>query len=54
MDFPNAFIGKKTQPARQELLAKLGASAATWNELTAWLANHGIACKEWESISSIE
>jgi Protein of unknown function (DUF3788) len=51
MDFPNAFIGRKTRPSRQEVLAKLGASAASWNELTAWLVNHGIACKEWNSIS---
>ncbi|HVU45215.1 MAG TPA: DUF3788 family protein [Terracidiphilus sp.] len=51
MDFPNAFIGKKTQPTSKEVNVKLGPSAPTWNELIAWLKSRGIECKEWKSIS---
>lgn len=51
MDFPNAFIGTKTQPSATEVAAKLGPSATVWNKLTAWLREKGIACEEWKSVS---
>lgn len=51
MDFPNAFIGKKTQPTPNDVAAQLGAATASWNELLAWLKTQGIECKEWKSIS---
>ena len=51
MDFPNAFIGRKTQPSAKDLAATLGDSLETWKALTAWLAGMGVSCKEWHSIS---
>lgn len=51
MEFPNAFIGRKTQPTRAEVATKLGPAAPAWKELVDWLAEQGIACKEWKSIS---
>ena len=49
MDFPNAFIGWKTQPTAADVSAKLGLNADTWNELIDWLTEKGIGCKEWKS-----
>ena len=51
MDFPNAFIGKKTQPSAKGLAAMLGDSLEAWKKLTVWLTGKGICCKEWHSIS---
>ena len=51
MDFPNAFIGRKTQPSAKDLAATLGDSLEAWKELTVWLTGKGISCKEWHSIS---
>ena len=51
MDFPNVFIGRKTQPSAKDLAATLGDSLEAWKALTAWLAGKGISCKEWHSIS---
>jgi hypothetical protein len=51
VDFPNAFIGRKTQPSARDLAAALGDSLDAWNELTAWLTGKGISTKEWHSIS---
>ena len=51
VDFPNAFIGRKTQPSANDLAATLGDSLQAWKELTAWLTAKGISCKEWHSIS---
>jgi hypothetical protein len=51
VDFPNAFIGRKTQPSAKDLAATLGDSLEAWKELTVWLTGKGISCKEWHSIS---
>ena len=51
MDFPNAFIGRETQPSSKVLAATLGDSLEAWRELIAWLTGKGISCKEWHSIS---
>ena len=51
MDFPNAFIGRKTQPSPKNLAATLGDSLSAWNELIARLAGKGISTKEWYSFS---
>ena len=51
MDFPNAFIGKKTQPSAKDLAATLSDSMGVWKELITWLTAKGISCKEWHSIS---
>jgi hypothetical protein len=51
MDFPNAFIGRKTQPSNKEVLEKLGPAKATWKELLKFLEKQGIESKEWKSIS---
>jgi hypothetical protein len=51
VDFPNAFIGRKTQPSAKDLAATLGDSLAAWKDLTVWLTGKGISTKEWHSIS---
>lgn len=51
MDFPNAFIGRKTQPSAKDLTAALGDSVEAWKELTVWLISGGISVNEWHSIS---
>lgn len=51
VDFPNAFIGRKTQPTAKDLAATLGDSLDAWKELTVWLSGKGISAKEWHSIS---
>ena len=51
MEFPNAFIGRKTPPSAKDLAAKLGPSANVWKELVAWLTSLGLASKQWHSIS---
>ena len=51
MDFPNAFIGRKTQPSAKDLAATLGDSLEAWKELTLWLTGKSISAKEWHSIS---
>ena len=51
VDFPNAFIGRETQPSAKVLAATLGDSLEAWKELTVWLTGKGISCKEWHSIS---
>ena len=51
MDFPNAFIGRKTQPSAKDLAAALGDSLDAWNELTRWLTSKSISAREWHSIS---
>jgi len=51
MDFPNAFIGRKTQPSPKDLATVLGDSLDVWRELTAWLACKGISTNEWHSVS---
>ena len=51
MDFPNAFIGRKTQPTAKDLAATLGDSQDAWKELIGWLTAKGISAKEWHSIS---
>ncbi len=51
MEFPNAFIGKKTPPTSKDVVSKLGPSAPAWKELIHWLGDQGIACSEWKSIS---
>ena len=51
MDFPNAFIGRKTQPSAKDLAAALGGSLDAWKELIRWLTGKGISTKEWHSIS---
>jgi hypothetical protein len=51
VDFPNAFIGRKTQPSAKDLAAALADSLEAWKELTAWLTAKGISCKEWHSTS---
>lgn len=50
MDFPNAFIGRKTKPSTYDLAAKLGPSLAAWNELITWLTNQGLDCGIWHSV----
>jgi len=51
MDIPNAFIGRKEQPAEREVHEVLGKSAGLWNELLAWFVEQGVTGKEWKSIS---
>jgi len=51
MDFPNAFVGKKSQPTTHEIKAALGPAAVPWDELIAWLTGLGLHCNEWQSIS---
>lgn len=51
MDFPNAFIGSKTQPSAKALAATLADSLEAWKELIVWLTGKGISCKEWHSVS---
>jgi hypothetical protein len=51
VDFPNAFIGRKTQPSAKDLAAALGGSLDAWKELIRWLTGKGISTKEWHSIS---
>jgi hypothetical protein len=51
VDFPNAFIGRKTPPSAKDLAATLDDSLEAWKELTVWLAGKGISNKEWHSIS---
>jgi len=51
MEFPNAFIGRKTPPAEKEVAAALGPSSVAWKELISWLNAQGIAAKEWKSVS---
>jgi Protein of unknown function (DUF3788) len=52
MDIPNAFIGKKAQPAAEEISVALGPALAPWNQLIAWLTEkHGVAVQEWNSFS---
>jgi hypothetical protein len=52
VDFPNAFIGRKTQPSAKDLAATLGDSLEAWKDLTVWLTGKGISTKEWHSISA--
>lgn len=55
MDNPNAFIGKKTQPTADEILAALGTTAGVWNEIITWLAEkHGVAVQEWKPVSPLK
>jgi hypothetical protein len=51
VDFPNAFIGRKTQPSAKNLAATLGDSLEAWKDLTVWLTGKGISAKEWYSFS---
>jgi len=51
MDIPNAFLGRKKQPADKEVLSALAKSAPAWKELLAWFAEKGITGQEWKSIS---
>ncbi len=52
MDIPNAFVGRKDKPTPAEVTAALGSSAAAWEELTTWLAeHHGVETQEWKSYS---
>jgi len=51
MDIPNAFLGRKDQPADAEVLAALGKSGNAWKQLIAWFAENGVAGQEWKSIS---
>jgi hypothetical protein len=51
MDFPNAFVDRKTPPSAKDLAATLGDSREAWKELTVWLTGKGISCQEWHSIS---
>jgi hypothetical protein len=51
VDFPNAFIGRKTQPSAKDLAVTLGDSLEAWKELTTWLTAKGISAKEWYSFS---
>jgi len=51
VDFPNAFIGRKTKPSEKDLAAKLGPSLEAWDELVAWLEGKGIDCNAWHSTS---
>src|ERR1039458_1309558 len=51
METPNAFIGKTTLPAPEEVSAALGPSAQVWKQLLGWLAEQGVADQEWKSVS---
>lgn len=51
MEFPNAFIGKKTPPTSRDVVSRLGKSAPAWSELVQWLKQQGLACNEWHSVS---
>jgi hypothetical protein len=49
MDTPNAFVGRKSEPATAEVVAALGTSVELWNQLVDWLAEQGAADQEWKS-----
>jgi|ERR1035438_3074519 hypothetical protein len=51
METPNAFIGKGTLPAPEEVSAALGSTAEVWKQLLDWLAEQGVADLEWKSVS---
>jgi hypothetical protein len=52
VEFPNALIGKSTQPTQDELTAILGASAEVWSQLIAWMATEqSVTGQEWKSSS---
>lgn len=51
MDFPNAFIGRKSHPSAKDLAAHLGPSLTCWNELVSWLETKGLDCSIWHSVS---
>lgn len=51
MDIPNAFIGRTTHPAPEEVDAALGPTAEAWKQLLDWLAEQGVADHEWKSSS---
>jgi hypothetical protein len=51
VDFPNAFIGRKTQPSAKDLAVTLGDSLDAWKDLVGWLKTKGISTKEWYSFS---
>ncbi len=51
MDNPNAFVGRRDKPSSQEVATALGPSAASWNELLAWMTQHKVDVQEWKSYS---
>jgi hypothetical protein len=51
MDIPNAFIGKTTQPTREEVASALGPTTEVWKQLIDWMAEQGVADQEWKSSS---
>jgi hypothetical protein len=51
MEIPNAFIGQPAQPTSEEISTALGATAELWKQLLDWLAEQGVADREWKSVS---
>jgi hypothetical protein len=49
MENPNAFIGKPTAPATEELFSALGPVAVVWRELIDWFAEQNVTEQEWKS-----
>lgn len=50
MEYPNAFVGKLTQPSAAEITSALGPSVDAWKELVGWLETElGLTGQEWTS-----
>jgi hypothetical protein len=50
LEYPNAFIGKTTQPTPYDLASALGPSAEAWKQLIDWLhSEHAVTGQEWKS-----
>ncbi len=52
MDTPNAFVGRSTMPAPEEVAAVLGETSELWKQLVDWLDEQGVADQEWKSSST--
>jgi hypothetical protein len=51
MESPNAFIGKATQPSKQEISTVLGKNSELWNQLIDGLYEQSATVREWSSVS---
>ncbi len=51
MEIPNAFIGKKTVPTAEEVIAALGTNSEIWKQLIDWLVEQKVTEEEWKSYS---
>ena len=52
LEIPNAFVGKITNPATEEVLVALGSSARVWTQLVEEFATmYDVTIQEWKSYS---